>query len=92
MGQLYKYIKVDRDLCIGAASCVAVYPEIFALDEESKAVILKKDGSQTSDHTSVDLLACGEIDDDQLLLSAQSCPTAAIFLYGEDGTQLYPEQ
>jgi len=91
MGQLYKYIKVDRDLCIGAASCVAVYPEIFQLDEENKAIILKKEGPADSEYTSVDLLACSNVDDDQLLLSAQSCPTAAIFLYGEDGTQLYPE-
>jgi ferredoxin len=91
MGQLYRYIKIDRDLCIGAASCVAVYPEIFQLDEENKAIILKKDGGHTSDHTSVDLLSCANVDDDQLLLAAQSCPTAAIFLYGEDGGQLYPE-
>jgi ferredoxin len=91
MGQLYKYIKIDRDLCIGAASCVAVYPEIYELDEEAKAVVLKKDGDKTSDYTSIDLLKCESIDDDQLLLSAQSCPTGAIFLYDEQGTQVYPD-
>jgi ferredoxin len=91
MGSLYKFIKIDRDLCIGAASCIAVYPEIFELDEENKAVVLKKDSSKTSDHTNVDLLSCQAIDDDQLLLAAQSCPTAAIFLYNEAGEQLYPE-
>ena len=91
MGLQYKFIKVDRDLCIGAASCVAVYPEVFQLDEENKAVVLKKDGTQTSDVTNIDLLSCNNVDDDQLLLAAQSCPTAAIFLYSEDGTQLYPE-
>lgn len=91
MGQKYRFIKIDRDLCIGAASCVAVYPEIFELDEESKAVVLKRDGSKTSEQTSVELLSCSSVDDDQLLLAAQSCPTAAIYLYGEDGAQLYPE-
>ena len=91
MGVKYKYIKIDRELCIGAASCVAVYPEIFQLDEENKAVVLKKGGDQTSDQTHIDLLSCAIVDDDQLLLAAQSCPTAAIFLYGEDGGQLYPE-
>ena len=91
MGNLYKFIKVDRDLCIGAASCVAVYPEIFQLDEESKAIILKKDGSTTSDETSIDLLSCAAVDDDNLLLAAQSCPTAAIYLYDATGNQLYPE-
>jgi ferredoxin len=91
MGHLYKFIKVDRDLCIGAASCISVYPEIYELDEEAKAVLLKKDGTTTSDHTSIDLLKCEEIDDDKLLLSAQSCPTGAIFLYDESGSQVYPD-
>lgn len=91
MGSIYKYIKVDRDLCIGAASCIAVYPEIFELDEENKAVILKKGGEKTSDQTELTLLSCENVDDDQLLLAAQSCPTAAIFLYNQDGQQVYPE-
>lgn len=91
MGQLYKYIKIDRDLCIGAASCVSVYPEVYKLDGEEKAVLLKKDDSETSDHTEIELLACESIDDDQLLLSAQSCPTAAIYLYDGAGNQLFPE-
>lgn len=91
MGKLYQYIKIDRDLCIGAASCVSVYPEIYEMDEEDKAVVLKKDGTRTSDYTNVNLLKCESIDDDQLLLSAQSCPTGAIFLYDESGTQVYPK-
>lgn len=81
---------VDRDLCIGAASCVVVYPQVFAMDDENKAVILKKDGTQTSDETSVTELAVDHIDDETLLLAAQSCPTLAIFLYDEDGNQVYP--
>jgi ferredoxin len=40
--QIGKYkIKVVRSLCIGAASCVAVSPNIFKLDGENKAVILE---------------------------------------------------
>jgi ferredoxin len=68
-----------------------VYPEIFELDEENKAVILKKGGEKTSDQTEINLLSCENVDDDQLLLAAQSCPTAAIFLYDQQGTQVYPE-
>lgn len=30
-------IIVNRDLCISAASCVAIAPEIFELDSEGKA-------------------------------------------------------
>ncbi len=91
MGNLYKYIKVDRDLCIGAASCIAVYPEIFELDEENKAVLKIKDGAKTSDKSEIKVLSVESVDDDKLLLAAQSCPTAAIYLYSEDGSQLYPE-
>ncbi len=85
-----KYLMVDRELCIGAASCVALYPEVFALDDENKAVILKKDGIKDSGKTDVDMLEVSAVDDDTLMLAAQSCPTLAIYLYEEDGTQVYP--
>ncbi len=85
-----KYLMVDRELCIGAASCVALYPEVFALDDENKAVILKKDGIKDSGKTDVDMLEVSAVDDDTLMLAAQSCPTLAIYLYDEDGTQVYP--
>ena len=40
--QIGKYkVKVIRSLCIGAASCIAVSPNIFKLDGENKAVILE---------------------------------------------------
>ncbi|MDP2585262.1 MAG: ferredoxin [Candidatus Levybacteria bacterium] len=40
--QIGKYkVKVIRSLCIGAASCIAVSPNIFKLDSENKAVILE---------------------------------------------------
>ncbi|MDP2585993.1 MAG: ferredoxin [Candidatus Levybacteria bacterium] len=34
-------IKVVKSLCIGAATCVAISPNIFKLDSENKAVILE---------------------------------------------------
>ena len=86
-----KYLMVDRELCIGAASCIAIYPEVFELDDENKAVILLKSGKKTSEKTDVDMLNVEKLDDDTLLLAAQSCPTAAIFLYDQEGKQVYPE-
>ena len=85
-----KYLMVDRELCIGAASCVAIYPEVFQLDDENKAVILQKSGIKTSERTDVDMLEVSALDDDLLLLAAQSCPTAAIFLYDAEGNQVFP--
>ncbi|MEK7164909.1 MAG: ferredoxin [Patescibacteria group bacterium] len=67
-------VVVDRALCIGAASCIAVAPDVFALDSENIAVVK----------------ADAPLDDDMLLLAAQSCPTNAIFLYDEEGKQVYP--
>ena len=67
-------IVVDRELCIGAASCVAIAPGVFALDEENKAYIINKEGA----------------DNETIIAAAKSCPTKAIILYDEDGRQIYP--
>lgn len=82
-------IKIDRGLCIGAASCVAVAPGSFELDAENKAVLIRKSGANNSELTAVADLAAQE-GEDALMLAAQSCPTKAIFVYDEDGNQLYP--
>lgn len=83
-------IVVDRDLCIGAASCVVVYSDVFELDSENKAVIKKKDGTNDSGPVLRTELNVAHIDDETLLLAAQSCPTLAIFLYDEDDNLVYP--
>ncbi|MSR76443.1 MAG: ferredoxin [Candidatus Ryanbacteria bacterium] len=67
-------IHVDRDLCIGAASCVAIAPGVFSLDDENKATVINPKGA----------------DDETILLAAQSCPTRAILLFDEQGNQIYP--
>jgi ferredoxin len=85
-----KTLAIDRDQCIGAASCVAVYPDVFEIDDEAKAVLKLKGGEITSDRTDITALDVTSVDDDTLLLAAQSCPTAAIYLYDEDGNQVFP--
>ncbi|MEK7173897.1 MAG: ferredoxin [Patescibacteria group bacterium] len=65
---------IDRDLCIGAASCMAVAPDVFELDAEHKAIVKNPKGA----------------DDETILLAAQSCPTRAIIVYDEQGNQIYP--
>lgn len=69
-------VEVIRDKCIGAASCVAVAPATFKMDEENKAIVL----GQKLDS------------DENLLLSAQSCPTAAIIVRDDEtGEQVWPK-
>lgn len=74
--QIGKYkIEVINEKCIGAASCVALAPGTFQLDEENIAYIV----SQTGD------------DPEMQLLGAQSCPTAAIIITDtETGKQVWP--
>lgn len=83
-------LEVRRDLCIGAASCVAVAPSTFELDPENKAVLRRKVPPPSSDLTPREDLEDQAIDDETLLLAAQSCPTQAIILYDEEGKQIYP--
>jgi len=68
-------IKVLRDACIGAASCVAVAAATFQLDSENKAVV--QEGSADPADT--------------ILMAAQSCPTKAIVVIDtETGQQVWP--
>ena len=68
MGERKVYMKkiakivINRDLCIGAGTCIAVAGKTFKLDEENKAVITDINGESI----------------DTILIAAQSCPTAAI--------------
>ena len=83
-------VKVDPDLCIGAASCVTVDSTHFALNEENKAVVLEpKQPSVSAVYERVIELTDAEYEN--LLLASQSCPTLAIYLYDEQGRQVFPE-
>jgi ferredoxin len=80
-------VKVDRDLCIGAASCIALLPEVFELDEEGKAVIKSLKGAKTSAWTDIKDLP-KELQ--MVLEAARACPTNAIIIEDDEGKQLYP--
>lgn len=83
-------IVVKRDLCIGAGSCVAAADSVFELDGENKAVMKQKGGKKDSGPVLKKDLEAENIPDEKLVDSAESCPTRAIFLYGEGGEQIYP--
>ncbi len=68
-------MRIDRGLCIGAATCVAIAPKGWALDEEAKAYILETAEEET---------------DETLLEAAKSCPVMAIIITDETGKQVYP--
>lgn len=67
---------VDRDLCIGAATCVAIAPHTFIIDSEAKAII-------------IDTI---ELDNDDIIVdSARGCPVAAIIIEDLHGNRVYPK-
>ncbi len=67
---------VDRNLCIGAATCVAVAPKTFVLDSEAKAVVLKS----------------ADDDEEQTIIeAAKACPVAAIFIEDCKGNRIFPK-
>jgi len=69
-------VKVIRENCIGAASCVAFAPNVFELDSEKKAIV--KDGANDTK--------------ENILMAAQSCPTQAIAVFdAQTGEQLWPQ-
>lgn len=83
-------VKVDPDLCIGAASCVTIAPEAFQMNDENKAYVLDH-GTEPTPRTYERTMEVNEDEMQNILLGAQSCPTLAIFLYDEAGTQLFPD-
>lgn len=85
-------IVIDRDKCIGAASCVALAAKTFGLDKEGRAYILneKKDTAVTSSEgTVVESESTDEMDSREAIIEgARSCPVCAIKLFEDDGREI----
>lgn len=69
-------VKIDRDLCIGAATCAAVAPKAFHIDAEAKAIILDTVEQET---------------DEALIEAAKACPVAAIIIENQKGERVFPK-
>ncbi len=66
--------KVDRDLCIGAAMCVATAPDVFELDDEGLSRVVDEEAG----------------DEEVLRQAAEGCPVQAVILEDDEGNQVYP--
>ena len=67
-------MRIDQNLCIGAATCIAIAPKAWTLDDEAKAIIL-----DTAEEES----------DETLVEAAKACPVMAIILTDEKGNQIF---
>ncbi len=71
-------IVVDKNICISAASCVAMAPQYFKLDENGKAEVIDS-GDLPYDQTAIN--------------GAMSCPVLAITIIdAESGKKIYPPE
>lgn len=68
-------VTINRNLCIGAASCIAVAPKAFNLDNEAKAIFLPTAEEELPE---------------TILDAAKACPVAAIIIKDENGKQIFP--
>ncbi len=76
-------VRVDHDLCMGAASCVELAPEVFRLDWSKRKSMFDP----------APLEKIGEVgaDPDKVFFAAQSCPYRAIILEDSvDGERIFP--
>jgi len=72
----YKII-YDREGCIGAAACVAAYPERWSLEDDGKADV--KGGTKNDDNTE-QTLEFTEEEFQKMMDSAQACPVNVIHI------------
>lgn len=67
-------VKVLRSKCIGAASCVAIAPKVFGLDDQNLAYVISED----------------ELDDIKLLAAQSCPTAAIVVEEIETGKQVWP--
>lgn len=87
-------ILVDQDLCIGAASCVALAAKTFGLNQEGKVYVLNEDISgngleRNQGGECIGSMATERMDIRETILDgARSCPVQAIRLFEDSGEEI----
>jgi ferredoxin len=67
-------VRILRHECCGHGECVAIAPDVFALDSKNKSVVL--DAEAASPETLVE--------------AAEACPCAAIVVEDDEGNVVFP--
>lgn len=69
-------IEIDREACIGAASCIAIGANTFTIDDKNKVLIIEGEWDN----------------DEIVMAAAQSCPVFAIKIFDiQTGKQIFPD-
>ena len=80
----YKVV-LEREKCIGAATCVAVYPERWELQEDAK-VSIKADVVKKENNLEIFWITEEELE--KFKESAEVCPVNVIHIYDEQGNKI----
>ena len=79
-GKIHFMITVDKETCIGCGSCVALCPDVFQLDQNSKAEVISSASAKAS--ADAEALADKPADKQDNIEcaknAAESCPVQAI--------------
>lgn len=59
-------VSVDREVCMGSGMCVMYAGKTFAIDDETKAVVVDATGDA----------------EEQVLVAVEACPTGALSVVG----------
>ena len=76
-------VEYDKEGCIGAFSCVAVFPKYWDIGQDGKAILIngkEKDGKFYIEIDESELKAMKD--------SAESCPVNVIHIYDEKGNKI----
>jgi ferredoxin len=87
MSKMVKKVKIDQSMCIGAGTCAVLDPKGFMLDAENKAFY--KDPNNPG-ITYIEYEFPQPVDDFDLVQAAEGCPVSCIYLYDENGEQIFP--
>ena len=72
------FLSIDQGKCMGAESCVALAPQVFALDPSNLGFGFPREPLGMRD------VMEGEVDSDTVIQAAMSCPYKAIFVKNAD--------
>ena len=84
-------IIIDRDACQSIATCVSTAPELYALDDEAKAVVPRSEGQKSSPNKMTYILEADDALAQKAVLGAESCPYLAIEVIDGNGQKLFPK-
>ena len=76
-------VTVDKDVCIGSATCIVLASEYFNLNDDGKAEVKPSPKSKTTAYEmELDVNDSGK---KKLLAAVRACPTQAIRIIDEKG-------